>query len=98
LDTEARNAAIVRSTIDLGRNLGLAVVAEGVETRSTYDELARLRCDYAQGYLLARPLPPAELVVRLQELERERELTTAAAGPQADLRPLRAVTSATSTS
>ncbi len=54
---EPRNAAIVRSTVDLGRNLGLEVVAEGVETQAAYDELARLGCDYAQGFLLARPLP-----------------------------------------
>jgi diguanylate cyclase (GGDEF)-like protein len=55
------DAAIVRSTIDLARNLGLRVVAEGVETEAVLRELGRLRCDVAQGYHLARPLPAAEL-------------------------------------
>jgi diguanylate cyclase (GGDEF)-like protein len=55
------DAAIVRSTIDLARHLGLAVVAEGVETSEVLDVLASLRCDVAQGFLLSRPLPAAEL-------------------------------------
>ena len=57
----ADDAAIVRSIITLGHDLGLEVVAEGVETRETYDQLARLGCDTAQGFWLSRPLPPAEL-------------------------------------
>jgi diguanylate cyclase (GGDEF)-like protein len=48
---------IVRSTIDLGHNLGLRVVAEGVETQETWDRLAALGCDTAQGFYLSRPLP-----------------------------------------
>jgi diguanylate cyclase (GGDEF)-like protein len=55
------NALIVRSTIDLGRGLGLRVVAEGVEDEATWDALAALGCKAAQGYLLSRPLP-AELI------------------------------------
>ncbi|HSD80348.1 MAG TPA: EAL domain-containing protein, partial [Solirubrobacteraceae bacterium] len=51
------DAAIVRSTIDLARHLGLAVVAEGVETAQVYDDLAQLRCDVAQGFYLSRPMP-----------------------------------------
>jgi EAL domain-containing protein (putative c-di-GMP-specific phosphodiesterase class I) len=62
----ADNAAIVRSIITLGHDLGLEVVAEGVETEATYDQLARLGCDTAQGYWLSRPLPPAELAEWLQ--------------------------------
>jgi diguanylate cyclase (GGDEF)-like protein len=54
------DAAIVRSTIDLARHLGLEVVAEGVETTEVLDVLAALRCDVAQGFLLSRPLPAAE--------------------------------------
>jgi EAL domain-containing protein (putative c-di-GMP-specific phosphodiesterase class I) len=46
------HAVIVRSTIDLGRNLGLEVVAEGVESAAIWDELGRLGCDVAQGLLL----------------------------------------------
>jgi diguanylate cyclase (GGDEF)-like protein len=55
------DAVIVRSTIDLGRNLGLEVVAEGVETGEIWDELARMGCDVAQGYFLTRPVPADEL-------------------------------------
>ena len=55
------DAVIVRSTIDLGRNLGLEVVAEGVEDASTWDALASLGCDVAQGYFLSRPVPAEEL-------------------------------------
>src|SRR3954447_5305849 len=55
------DAFIVRSTIDLGRNLGLQVVAEGVETEAVWDQLAALGCDVAQGYYLTRPLPAADL-------------------------------------
>jgi diguanylate cyclase (GGDEF)-like protein len=51
------DAAIVRSTIDLAHNLGLKVVAEGVETESHWRQLAALGCDYGQGYFIARPAP-----------------------------------------
>jgi diguanylate cyclase (GGDEF)-like protein len=53
--------AIVRSTIDLGRHLGLRIVAEGVEDLDSWDELVQLGCDVAQGFYLARPMPPAEV-------------------------------------
>jgi diguanylate cyclase (GGDEF)-like protein/PAS domain S-box-containing protein len=55
------DATIVRSIIDLGRNLGLAVVAEGVESEATWDRLEELGCTAAQGNHLIRPVPPAEL-------------------------------------
>ncbi|MBA2644509.1 MAG: bifunctional diguanylate cyclase/phosphodiesterase [Solirubrobacterales bacterium] len=48
---------IVASTVDLGHNLGLHTVAEGVEDRASYEELARMGCQQAQGYHLSRPLP-----------------------------------------
>jgi EAL domain-containing protein (putative c-di-GMP-specific phosphodiesterase class I) len=60
------DAVIVRSTIDLGHNLGLRVVAEGVETDDTRAALQRLGCDVAQGYWLSRPVPPED-VERLLE-------------------------------
>ena len=53
---------IVRSTIDLGHNLGLQVVAEGVETQEVWDRLAQLGCDTAQGFFISRPLPLGVLV------------------------------------
>jgi diguanylate cyclase len=59
--TSNSDAVIVRSTIDLGHNLGLHVVAEGVENQATWEELAALGCDTAQGYHLGRPMPAAEL-------------------------------------
>jgi EAL domain-containing protein (putative c-di-GMP-specific phosphodiesterase class I) len=56
--TEDENdEVIVRSTIDLARNLGLRVVAEGVETREVWDSLQSLGCDVAQGFFLGRPMP-----------------------------------------
>jgi EAL domain-containing protein (putative c-di-GMP-specific phosphodiesterase class I) len=55
------NATIVRSTIDLGKNLGLQVVAEGVETEEVWNILSALGCTIAQGYYLSRPVPPDEL-------------------------------------
>jgi len=55
------NTKIVRSIVDLGHNLGLRVVAEGVEDRITWDALAALGCDIAQGYYLSRPLPGPQL-------------------------------------
>ncbi len=61
MHTDADDAAIVRSITTLGHDLGLEVVAEGVESRATYDLLARLGCDIVQGYWLSRPLPPDEL-------------------------------------
>ena len=54
LDTD--DASIVSSTIELGHNLGLKVVAEGVEEADTLLMLRALGCDYAQGYLISRPL------------------------------------------
>src|SRR4051812_3006960 len=50
---------IVRSIIDLGHNLGLAVVAEGVEDQASIDHLGALGCDLVQGYYVSRPLPAA---------------------------------------
>jgi EAL domain-containing protein (putative c-di-GMP-specific phosphodiesterase class I) len=47
----------VRSTIDLAHNLGLSVVAEGVESAAILDHLRRLNCDEAQGYFMSKPLP-----------------------------------------
>jgi diguanylate cyclase (GGDEF)-like protein len=57
-----RDEAIVRATIDLARNLGLRVVAEGIESEEVLERVAALGCDEAQGYLIARPLPGPELI------------------------------------
>ncbi|MBA4174963.1 MAG: GGDEF domain-containing protein [Leptothrix sp. (in: Bacteria)] len=55
------DAKIVRSTIDLAHNLGLTVVAEGVENAATLARLAALDCDEGQGYHMSRPLPAGEM-------------------------------------
>jgi len=52
--TDRQDSLIVRSVIDLGHNLGLRVVAEGVETKEILDALTALGCDEAQGYFIAR--------------------------------------------
>jgi EAL domain-containing protein (putative c-di-GMP-specific phosphodiesterase class I) len=69
------DAVIARSTIALGRNLGLSVVAEGVESEGVMDELRQLGCDSAQGFHLSRPVPAHALEEWL--LERELSRTTA---------------------
>jgi EAL domain-containing protein (putative c-di-GMP-specific phosphodiesterase class I) len=61
MSDDANDAAIVRSTIDLARHLGLEVVAEGVENEAILHDLEELSCDVAQGFFLGRPLPAAEL-------------------------------------
>ncbi|HVH98818.1 MAG TPA: EAL domain-containing protein [Enhygromyxa sp.] len=64
---EDRKAAIVPSIVGLAHNLGMGVVAEGVETREQARELTLLDCAEAQGYLYSRPVPKdqaAELIVR----------------------------------
>jgi diguanylate cyclase (GGDEF)-like protein len=61
------DAIIVRSTIDLGHNMGLSVVAEGVEDEATFEQLRALGCDTVQGYWLSRPLAATDLVDWVRE-------------------------------
>jgi predicted signal transduction protein with EAL and GGDEF domain len=58
LTTERKDAVIVRSIIALGKDLGVSVIAEGVETEQQLQMLQELGCLQVQGYLLARPGPP----------------------------------------
>ena len=58
---DAAAVTIVTSTIELGHSMGLRVVAEGVEDAAAWNLLRRLGCDYAQGYLISKPLA-AEMV------------------------------------
>jgi diguanylate cyclase (GGDEF)-like protein/PAS domain S-box-containing protein len=67
--SEESDAVIVRSTIELGHNLGLQVVGEGVETRAAWDMLERFACDYAQGNYISAPLPPEHLTRLLPVVE-----------------------------
>jgi diguanylate cyclase (GGDEF)-like protein len=59
--TNRGHRAIVRSIIDLGHNLGLRVVSEGVESAEVFDALGAMGCDVAQGYYFARPMPARDL-------------------------------------
>jgi len=62
---DTRAQAIVRSTIDLARNLELSVVAEGIETEEVAEHLAALGCEIGQGYHFSRPLSVTELTAQL---------------------------------
>ncbi len=64
---DPRAEAIVHSTIELARHLGLRVVAEGIETSAVMERVAELGCDVAQGYFIAHPLPAEELHARLSD-------------------------------
>jgi EAL domain-containing protein (putative c-di-GMP-specific phosphodiesterase class I) len=64
---DASDATIVRSTIDLGRNLGLEIVAEGVESQEIWDALRAEGCTLAQGYFIGKPMPAEEFVVLLEQ-------------------------------
>jgi EAL domain-containing protein (putative c-di-GMP-specific phosphodiesterase class I) len=67
LDLNAGHAAIVRSVVELGHNLSMRVVAEGVEDQGALDVLSEFDCDLVQGYHLARPMALDPLVERLAE-------------------------------
>jgi EAL domain-containing protein (putative c-di-GMP-specific phosphodiesterase class I) len=56
MEKDESDAKIVRSTIELAHNLGLSVVAEGVENANIYALLAELQCDEAQGYFMSKPM------------------------------------------
>jgi EAL domain-containing protein (putative c-di-GMP-specific phosphodiesterase class I) len=67
MERDLNDAKIVRSTIELAHNLGLTVVAEGVETAKAWKLLAALGCDEGQGYFIGRPMPEAQFVAWLRE-------------------------------
>ena len=66
-DTDPRSAAIVASTVDLAHNLGMRMIAEGVENGVVLDRLREYGCDLAQGYHVSRPQTAANLVAWLRE-------------------------------
>jgi diguanylate cyclase (GGDEF)-like protein/PAS domain S-box-containing protein len=79
--TSAENAAvIVRSTIDLGHNLGLSVVAEGVETQEAWTMLAASSCDQVQGFGLSAPIRPDEVAPWVAAFDKRVRVRRAAAG------------------
>ncbi|MCK5001425.1 MAG: EAL domain-containing protein [Gammaproteobacteria bacterium] len=60
VDTNKDDEVVVKSTIDLAHNLGMTVVAEGVEDEAAMEILRKYNCDVAQGFLISRPLPASE--------------------------------------
>jgi diguanylate cyclase (GGDEF)-like protein len=66
IGSDVGDEAIVRSVVELARTLGFEVVAEGVETERQREWLLDLGCSYAQGYLFAKPQPPAAFGSRVQ--------------------------------
>jgi len=62
------DAVIVKAVINMAQNMGLRVVAEGVETRSEWDQLAEMGCDYIQGYYISRPKPESEITLWLENI------------------------------
>jgi len=67
---DENDMAIVRATIDLANNMGLNVVAEGVEGKEVFDKLAGLSCDIAQGNYLCPPVAADMVLARVEELEK----------------------------
>lgn len=62
MSSSPQHAAIVRSTVSLGHDLNLTVIAEGVENASAAQQLRLFGCDLIQGYMVSWPLPAAELI------------------------------------
>jgi diguanylate cyclase (GGDEF)-like protein len=95
MQRDATDAAIVRTIITLGREIGLSVLAEGVEEAGQVAMLRAMRCDLAQGYLFGRPLDEAQLLERLAALPPLDETSTIEkrgeihAHPAARVHPLR---------
>ena len=58
---EQKNLSLVRGIVGIAKELGLQVVAEGVETVEQLEQLIAMGCDYGQGYLFSRPIPPQDL-------------------------------------
>ncbi len=66
---DRRDLAVVRSVVDLGRGLGMSVVAEGVEDALAFHRLAAMGCDVAQGWFVSHALPADELTIWLHRRE-----------------------------
>jgi diguanylate cyclase (GGDEF)-like protein len=64
LGENPRSSAMVRSIVDLGRNLDINVVAKGIESQESWDALDHLGCDMGQGFFICRPIPPSEFAAR----------------------------------
>ena len=61
MDKDRRRAELVRTAVQLGRNLDMGVIAEGVETSEELELLNRMGCDLIQGYIFSKPLPADQI-------------------------------------
>lgn len=87
------DAIIVRSTVDLGHNLNLKVVAEGVENLEVWDLLAKMGCDYGQGYFMGKPMPEKDFkawLVRWEEQIKTMVADTKSTKKKATVHPIKA--------
>jgi EAL domain-containing protein (putative c-di-GMP-specific phosphodiesterase class I) len=96
MERDADDAKIVRSTIDLAHNLGLSVVAEGIESAAVCAQLAELDCDEGQGYHLSRPIAAAEFAAWARHWNEQRNGRSAAGS--ASVGPLQGGSAALATS
>ncbi|HVF90497.1 MAG TPA: EAL domain-containing protein, partial [Blastocatellia bacterium] len=62
-----KNSEIIRTIVDLANNLGMDVIAEGVETREQIIQLTGMKCEYVQGYLLSKPIDGEAMRVLIEE-------------------------------
>lgn len=74
ITTNEDDAAITHASIQMAHSLGLTVVAEGIEDKTTWDELRKLGCDYGQGFWMAEPMPIKKLKVWLETFDRKKLL------------------------
>ncbi len=89
MDTDPSDAMIVRATVDLGRNLGLRVVAEGVESERTWEMLKTLGCDVAQGYWMSKAVPASEVTGWIRQRNEDVGRGKAEIPPQSEAAPKR---------
>jgi diguanylate cyclase len=74
MDKNSGDASIVKSTIDLAHNLGLIVVAEGIENEFVLNQLAKLGCNEGQGYFIGKPMPEKDFSIWLERWEGQNEI------------------------
>jgi diguanylate cyclase (GGDEF)-like protein len=74
MDKNAGDASIVKSTIDLAHNLGLTVVAEGIENEDVLGQLSKLGCDEGQGYFIGKPMPEKDFSIWLERWEGQNDI------------------------
>lgn len=74
IETSAKNRSIVRSIIDMGHQLGMKVVAEGVETQKQFQFLKESDCDYIQGYIFSKPLSKVDFIRLVENMHEEKQI------------------------